>query len=679
MARKTAADQSGEDAAGPGPGSQQQEQQQPQRKSLLPKSWQRLQQQVTGRQDVPLPSSGANVTLRDLTRETKRHLEESGAESDVPSSSADDEGEGIQRPVSGWMGRPDPRKYAAGTNYLSPEELEQEVQAGNVVAFSDLNESIKQLQPWEQKMLFFEVLADYTKNRMFVELDTSESESGVEDSSGGSSSSSHRKGPGNLVSLWDLYRYVHHNPELEALAKSHRHIVDGNTPEGSGEGRRVPPHMAPFTGEPGNPYAMDLPPDVVKELPWVLVAKGDMWKRRPTRWLKGLDGKRDFNYGVYVHEDLAHAVLGPKYAGLNPQRVAASEDYWQDVLRVGPQLGMSYMVAAARDLPLAEASKSWGDKLSNRLHARGALPDGSTPPRGLHALSEMLSPSVLHSQTRLLTDGGTHVRAGSTLFITTLPKGNVVLHAMTADPVATREYYSLGSFKDEAVSGALGSLFLGGPPCRLDQEPPLDDQVLRQAPRNILMAAQGVKMGAHTQRTGVKPPPTMLGSAIFKLPPLGGDKHSKQAPADSPPSLVSGISQDVAQMQLLRVFQEAAAAAQAAAPPGPGAEAAAARRRAAEQVLQHGLGQLGVDVQGLSLLRGDGDAVGPLVQQEGGNGGSPHAEGGMHQGHLMQALAQAHVGQQQQQQDVSMFGAAEPLSEAPQAQQLHGREVVESK
>lgn len=50
---------------------------------------------------------------------------------------------------------------------------------------------------------------------------------------------------------------------------------------------------------------------------------------------------------------------------------------------------------------------------------------------------------------------------------------------MTADPVATREYYSLGSFKDEAVSGALGSLFLGGAPSRLDQEPPLDEQVRR--------------------------------------------------------------------------------------------------------------------------------------------------------------------------------------------------------
>lgn len=48
---------------------------------------------------------------------------------------------------------------------------------------------------------------------------------------------------------------------------TNRHVVDGNGAEGSG--RRVPAYMAPFTGEPGNPYAMDLPPEVVKELPWV--------------------------------------------------------------------------------------------------------------------------------------------------------------------------------------------------------------------------------------------------------------------------------------------------------------------------------------------------------------------------------------------------------------------------
>jgi hypothetical protein len=50
-------------------------------------------------------------------------------------------------------------------------------------------------------------------------------------------------------------------------------------------------------------------------------------------------------------------LLGPKYAGLNPAKVASSEEYWGDVLRAGPQMGMSYMVAASRDVPVAEACK----------------------------------------------------------------------------------------------------------------------------------------------------------------------------------------------------------------------------------------------------------------------------------------------------------------------------------
>ncbi len=99
---------------------------------------------------------------------------------------------------------------------------------------------------------------------------------------------------------------------------------------------------------------------------------------------------------------------------------------------------------------------------------------------------------------------------------------------------------------------------------------------------------------------------------------------------------------------------------------GPGVEAAAARRRAAEKVLHEGLGRLGVDVQGLGLLRGgsQGAAADALPLQKGaGSGGSAH------QGHLMQALEQAQVQQHQQQQqlvhqDGMMFGAAEPLTAA---------------
>jgi hypothetical protein len=53
------------------------------------------------------------------------------------------------------------------------------------------------------------------------------------------------------------------------------------------------------------------------------------------------------------------------------------------------------------------------------------------------------------------------------------------------------------------------------------------------------MAAQGVKMGAHTQPTGVKPPPPLLGSAAFRLPHVS-DSGPASAPS-STPSLVSGV------------------------------------------------------------------------------------------------------------------------------------------
>jgi len=62
-----------------------------------------------------------------------------------------------------------------------------------------------------------------TSCRVFVELDTTDSEADADNNGGSSRGGSGKdRGKGNLVSLWDLYRYVHHNPELEALAKSHR-------------------------------------------------------------------------------------------------------------------------------------------------------------------------------------------------------------------------------------------------------------------------------------------------------------------------------------------------------------------------------------------------------------------------------------------------------------------------
>ena len=67
--------------------------------------------------------------------------------------------------VSGWVGTPDPSKFATGTNSLTPEEVREEVAKGNIVMLDDWAARVRELQPWEQKALFDAVVVDWTKNR----------------------------------------------------------------------------------------------------------------------------------------------------------------------------------------------------------------------------------------------------------------------------------------------------------------------------------------------------------------------------------------------------------------------------------------------------------------------------------------------------------------------------------
>lgn len=65
----------------------------------------------------------------------------------------------------------------------------------------------------------------------------------------------------------------------------------------------------------------DLPRAAALRLPHGLLAAGAFHSRRPTRWLKGLDGVKDFDYGVYAHEARAAAALGPKWGGVRDTEV----------------------------------------------------------------------------------------------------------------------------------------------------------------------------------------------------------------------------------------------------------------------------------------------------------------------------------------------------------------------
>jgi hypothetical protein len=68
-------------------------------------------------------------------------------------------------PISGWIGTPDPRKYAPGTTYLGPSELQAEIEAGNVVALEDWGKALDDLEPWERHMLSQALAADFAKYR----------------------------------------------------------------------------------------------------------------------------------------------------------------------------------------------------------------------------------------------------------------------------------------------------------------------------------------------------------------------------------------------------------------------------------------------------------------------------------------------------------------------------------
>lgn len=143
-------------------------------------------------------------------------------------------------------------------------------------------------------------------------------------------------------------------------------------------------------------------------------------------------------------------LLGPKYGGRDPRVVLGSEEYWHDVLDAGPAMGMTFMLAAARDMPISEASR-YGDKqpacvlvgttahfcllcrilalnLSNRMVQQGA----STEAANAHiaALGSCLDAKLLASETRLLTPPGTHVRKGSVLMLTTCPRGGLVMQGV---------------------------------------------------------------------------------------------------------------------------------------------------------------------------------------------------------------------------------------------------------
>eukprot|EP00878_Enallax_costatus_P020688 GHUV01021878.1.p3 GENE.GHUV01021878.1~~GHUV01021878.1.p3 ORF type:complete len:103 (+),score=26.44 GHUV01021878.1:1343-1651(+) len=102
---------------------------------------------------------------------------------------------------------------------------------------------------------------------------------------------------------------------------------------------------------------MVLPPEVSAELGWGLLAGGSWYSRRPTRWLKGLDGVKDFDYGLYVHEEAAQAELGHSWGGRAPSEVLSNKAFYREAISRAPKMGMTLLAVASRPLPLEDLTQ----------------------------------------------------------------------------------------------------------------------------------------------------------------------------------------------------------------------------------------------------------------------------------------------------------------------------------
>lgn len=449
--------------------------------------------------------------------------------------------------MSGWIGTPDPAKFAQGTNYLSPQDLAIEVKKGNVIVLEDAVKILSELDEWEKKAVMDALREDFVSNRFFVTLED-----------------------GSRVSFGDLSRYVHDNPELKALADPKAGInvrgTGGYDPQPVGS-RIAPDLYDPSLGEGEDGWPLvDL--EAAQQMRWGIVAKGGVFNKRPNRWLWGLGGDLAATFAVYVHEDRAHELLGPKYGGIDPREALSNKDYAKDIIKAGPMMGMSFMITAVKDISLSEASEAWAARMLRRLQdqASSLPPPPSLPANdsedldrheeGIASLLQVCSlasrPDILMERTQLLNPTDQSIKAGSTLLVSTSPDGDIVIHGMSPGvSYKDRETYLLGSVNNLDLAQALVSDFLSP----LD---PIDPDLIEEVKKGMLVYANGFKADntnnhPHARRGGEGPGFSMTtvpaSCDLFRLPRVGSGQPS--------PLLLDGVREMVVTNTVGDLYQKA--------------------------------------------------------------------------------------------------------------------------
>lgn len=326
----------------------------------------------------------------------------------------------------GWVGTPDPNIYHPETTYLSSEELEIEKQKGTVMTYKDFKNEMKN-DPIAAEGFANLFALDVLKNNFFIHFEN-----------------------GSRVSFWDLFTYVKDNPHLKKLAD--QFPLGFPDADGRGEHRALPWAYDP------NATQMNLDPEVEAEMPWTRIASSDHWSRRPTPWLRGLDGKRDFSYALYVDEEAAALQLGPSWHQ-EPAWMLHHPAFTEDLLNAMPGAGATLMFIAARELNLEQLKSEWSERLYREMvDHQGAQASNVLKLRRLH---NMFDGDALYRETKLMNLRGDALREGSMFMMTLEEGGKMMVQAISPGVLKERESYMLGVVRDEVLTRSLLSMFMG--------------------------------------------------------------------------------------------------------------------------------------------------------------------------------------------------------------------------
>lgn len=195
-----------------------------------------------------------------------------------------------------------------------------------------------------------------------------------------------------------------------------------------------------------------------------------------------LPWERNFAFGIYARPNRVHEVMGPTWAGRDPEEVLASPAFYHDILERCHQVELTLTLLASRPLKLAAVRPAVEGALRRGMERlSGSTPLPERQDAALRDFVRQLDEKRLQP-SGFVKDGA--IAEGTHIILATDRRGGLTAEAITPGTIGERRTAFIGRSKSPLLTAAVFDVFLG---------PNATDEVgRRQTGRGFLWAANGL-------------------------------------------------------------------------------------------------------------------------------------------------------------------------------------------